>query len=69
MESCRVSKGFQGVFAIRPTRQEGALTQFCCRVCYRLLGRIAEMNIHADAGDFCVMDRRWKWCMHTENQR
>ncbi len=54
----RLEDGFEVVFAIRSSRQEGFVKRFCYRAFYFLLSRIAEVDIHPDAGDFCIMDRR-----------
>lgn len=54
----RLGDGFEVVFAIRSSRQEGLVKRFCYRAFYLLLSRIAEVDIHPDAGDFCLMDRR-----------
>jgi len=45
-------------YAIRRSRQEGAIKRGAYRVFYRLLGRLARIEIPLDSGDFCVMDRR-----------
>ena len=54
----RLGEGFEVVFAIRSSRQEGVVKRFCYRSFYLLLSRIAEVDIYPNAGDFCVMDRR-----------
>jgi len=54
----RLGDGFEVVFAIRSSRQEGFVKRFCYRAFYQVLSRIAEVDIYPDAGDFCVMDRR-----------
>ena len=50
--------GYEVVYAIRRSRPESGLKRFCYRSFYRLLSRIAEVPIHEDSGDFCLMDRR-----------
>lgn len=51
-------EGHDVVYAIRARRKEGALKQLAYRVFYRLLQRIASIQIPLDSGDFCIMDRR-----------
>lgn len=50
--------GYDVVYALRRAREASALKKFCYRAFYRVLSRIAEVPIHEDAGDFCLMDRR-----------
>jgi glycosyltransferase involved in cell wall biosynthesis len=50
--------GADVAYAIRRTRQEGPLKRVAYRVFYRLLGRLARIDIPLDSGDFCVMNRR-----------
>jgi polyisoprenyl-phosphate glycosyltransferase len=44
-------------YAIRRTRQEGPLKRSAYHTFYRLLGRLARIDIPLDSGDFCVMNR------------
>lgn len=46
------------VYAIREHRKEGWLKRTAYSMFYRLLQRIASIQIPLDAGDFCIMDRR-----------
>ena len=50
-------EGYQVVYAIRTQRKEGLLKRACYKLFYRLLRRLASIDIPVDAGDFCVMDR------------
>ena len=50
--------GYEVVYAIRRTRQESLLKRICYHAFYRLLGRIADITIHPDSGDFCLLDAR-----------
>ncbi len=50
--------GHDVVYAIRQNRKEGWLKRSSYRVFYRLLQRIANIDIPLDAGDFCIMDRK-----------
>jgi polyisoprenyl-phosphate glycosyltransferase len=45
-------------YAIRGTRKESVFKRAAYHTFYRLLGRLARIDIPLDAGDFCVMDRR-----------
>ncbi len=52
-------KGYQVVYAQRiQRRQEGWFKRFTAYVFYRLLKRLADINIPTDTGDFCLMDRQ-----------
>ena len=51
-------EGHDVVYAIREQRKEGALKQLAYRVFYRMLQRIANIQIPLDSGDFCIMDRK-----------
>jgi dolichol-phosphate mannosyltransferase len=51
-------EGHDVVYAIREHRKEGKLKRAAYDVFYRLLQRIANIQIPLDAGDFCIMDRR-----------
>lgn len=55
----RWRSGYQVVYAQRVTRkQESWLKRFCAYAFYRLLQRLADVEIPADTGDFCLMDRQ-----------
>ncbi|MCX7789379.1 MAG: glycosyltransferase family 2 protein [Chloroflexaceae bacterium] len=51
-------EGYDVVYAIREQRKEGPLKRAAYALFYRLLKRIAHIDIPLDAGDFCIMDRR-----------
>ncbi|MBP1464756.1 glycosyltransferase family 2 protein [Candidatus Chloroploca sp. M-50] len=51
-------EGYEVVYAIREQRKECMLKQLAYLSFYRILKRIAQIDIPLDAGDFCVMDRR-----------
>jgi dolichol-phosphate mannosyltransferase len=51
-------EGHDVVYAVRARRQETWLLRASYAVFYRLLRRVANVEIPLDAGDFCVMDRR-----------
>jgi dolichol-phosphate mannosyltransferase len=51
-------QGYEVVYAIRERRKESWLMRCCYATFYRLLRRVANIDIPLDAGDFCIMDRR-----------
>jgi dolichol-phosphate mannosyltransferase len=51
----RVREGMDVVYAIRTKRKEGLFKRVAYHVYYRLLKRLATLDIPLDAGDFCVM--------------
>jgi glycosyltransferase involved in cell wall biosynthesis len=51
-------EGHDVVYAIRTHRKEGWFKRSAYAIFYRLLQRIANMEVPIDAGDFCIMDRR-----------
>ncbi len=52
-------QGYEVVYAQRLKRkQEGWFKKFTAYLFYRLLKRLADVDIPADTGDFCLMDRQ-----------
>ena len=51
-------EGWEVVYAIRTERKEWWGKRLAYAGFYRLLQRVANIDIPLDAGDFCVMDRR-----------
>jgi polyisoprenyl-phosphate glycosyltransferase len=51
-------EGFDVVYGIRKNRKEGAVLRFAYSAFYRILKKMANIEIPLDSGDFCVMDRR-----------
>lgn len=51
----KIHEGWDVVYAIRTKRKEGILKRICYRLYYRILKRVAMLDIPLDAGDFCVM--------------
>jgi polyisoprenyl-phosphate glycosyltransferase len=51
-------EGHDVVYAIREQRKEGWIKRAAYAAFYRLLQRVANIEIPLDAGDFCIMDRR-----------
>lgn len=50
--------GYEVVYAVRRSRKEHAFKRLCYRTFYRVLSRTADIDIHPDAGDFCLLDGR-----------
>ncbi len=50
--------GFDVVYGVRTNRKEGRLLRGAYALFYRLLKRMANIDIPLDAGDFSLMDRR-----------
>lgn len=50
-------EGYQVVYAIRTKRKENIFKRVAYAAFYRLLKRVASIDIPLDSGDFCVMDR------------
>jgi polyisoprenyl-phosphate glycosyltransferase len=51
-------EGHDVVYAVRQMRKENWLMRLAYTGFYRLLRRVANIQIPLDAGDFCIMDRR-----------
>ena len=51
-------EGFQVVYAVRTKRDDAILKQFLAWGFYRMLSKAVPFNVPADAGDFCLLDRR-----------
>jgi polyisoprenyl-phosphate glycosyltransferase len=52
-------QGYQVVYAHRTKRlQESWIKRFCAYIFYRMLKRLANVDIPTDTGDFCLMDRQ-----------
>ncbi len=51
------NEGYEVVYAVRRKRKEGIFKRAAYKTFYRLLSRLASVEIPLDAGDFCVMDR------------
>jgi dolichol-phosphate mannosyltransferase len=49
--------GFHVVYAVRRKRKEGFFKRVSYAAFYRLLKRLADVDIPLDSGDFCLMDR------------
>ncbi len=50
--------GCEVVYAVRQHRKEGWFKRAAYALFYRVLQRVANINIPLDSGDFCIMDRR-----------
>lgn len=51
-------EGFEVVHAKRKTRQDGLMKKITAFIFYRIMRRLANVDITEDAGDFYLMDRR-----------
>lgn len=51
----KIHEGWDVVYAIRTKRKESLLKRTCYQLYYRILKRLAVLDIPLDAGDFCVM--------------
>jgi len=51
----KIREGWDVVYAIRTKRKEDLLKRICYSAYYRILKRMALLDIPLDAGDFCVM--------------
>ncbi len=54
----RWDEGFDVAYAVRRHRKEPVAKRIAYALFYRLLHRVAAVDIPLDAGDFCLMDRR-----------
>jgi len=54
----RLREGYDVVFAVRRQRKENALMRAAYHVFYRMLRRMARVELPLDAGDFSLMSRR-----------
>lgn len=50
--------GYEVVYGVRKNRKENILLRFSYSLFYRILKRMANIDIPLDAGDFCIMDRQ-----------
>ncbi len=50
-------EGYQVVYGIRTKRKENVLRKLCYTMFYRILGKLADIDIPKDSGDFCLLDR------------
>src|SRR5262245_5389000 len=51
-------EGNEVVYAIRTQRKEGLLKRTLYALFYRMLGRLSDVRIPYDSGDFCLLDRK-----------
>ncbi len=51
----KIREGFDVVYAVRTKRKEGIFKRSAYFLYYRLLKKLAHLDIPLDAGDFCVM--------------
>ncbi len=65
----RWREGYEVVFAVRRARKENALKRAAYSTFYRLLSRIADIDIPLDSGDFCLLDRRVADALRSMRER
>ncbi|MGO8765722.1 MAG: glycosyltransferase family 2 protein [Limisphaerales bacterium] len=51
-------EGYKVIYAIRTKREDALVKQFLAWGFYRMISKLVPFNIPADAGDFCLLDRR-----------
>src|SRR5688572_5487769 len=51
-------EGYDVIYGVRQNRKESIFLKACYTLFYRLLKRVADVQIPLDAGDFSVIDRR-----------
>lgn len=51
-------EGYEVVYGIRATRKENVVKRASYKAFYRVLKRLADIDIPLDSGDFCLMDRK-----------
>lgn len=54
----KAREGFDVIYAIRKKRKEGVFKKAAYSIFYRLLKKMANIDIPLDSGDFCIMSRR-----------
>ncbi len=54
----KLAEGYDVVYAVRQRRKEGMLKRCCYWAFYRLLRRLATIDLPLDSGDFCLMTDR-----------
>ncbi len=50
--------GFDVVYAVRKNRKENFILKFCYFLFYRLLKKMANIDVPLDSGDFSLMDKK-----------
>jgi dolichol-phosphate mannosyltransferase len=62
-------EGYDVVYAIREERKESWVKKTAYKYFYRILKKIASIDIPLDSGDFCIMDRRVVDILHEMPER
>lgn len=62
-------KGYEVVYAQRRTRKDGAFKKLTASIYYRVLDRLADINIPKDTGDFRLLDRKVVDSLKTFHER
>ena len=58
-------EGFEVVYAVRTRRKENLIRRAAYAFFYRLLRKMAAIEIPLDAGDFCLIDRKVMDCLNS----
>lgn len=53
----KVREGYHVVYAVRKNRKENVLLKFAYWLFYRILKKVANIDLALDSGDFCLMTR------------
>ncbi len=61
----KLREGFDVVYAVRKRRKEGPVLRLAYGAFYRLLKRVADIDIPLDSGDFCLMTRQVVDCLNA----
>lgn len=60
----KLCDGYDIVYAVRKIRPEGMLKRVAYKVFYRLLRRLANVDMPLDSGDFCLLRREVVDCLN-----
>lgn len=59
----KAREGYDVVYGVRATRQEGFAKKLAYKTFYRVWGATAQITVPSDAGDFCIMHRNVVACI------
>ncbi len=54
----KIKNGYDCVYAVRNSRKENFILNFCYKFFYLLMNKISIINIPRDTGDFCLITKR-----------
>ena len=61
--------GYEVVYGVRSTRQDGGAKKLYAWLFYRVLSKLSRVDIPADAGDFCLLDKKVYQVMNSMPER